>query len=90
MATLAMLRVLTILMLATCTVQADESAYRREDVEQVGEYTPSPFPEPPRLRAKNDSIIRPGGKLLIMQMTYGEFQAKIKRRDARIGYWLEW
>ena len=85
-----MLRALTILILATCTVQAEGSAYRREDVEQVGEYIPPPFPVPPRLRARDDSIIRPGGKLLIMQMTHGEFLARIRRSDVRVGYWLEW
>jgi hypothetical protein len=91
MATIAMmLRALTILILATIAVQAEESAYRREDVEQVGEYVPLPFPDPPKPRAKNDSIIRPGGKLLIMQMTHGEFLARIRRSDARVGYWLEW
>ncbi len=67
---------------------ASESAYRAEDVHQIGPRV-APMIETRDPAPRDQRLIR-SGRLLLKPLPQGDIMARVRRRDASIGYWLEW
>jgi hypothetical protein len=83
------MRLLTILLMLPAISWAGESSYRQEDVEQIGPYV-SPMLKIKESQLRDDRLIRSGGRVLLRPLPQGDVMARFRRRDASIGYWLEW
>jgi hypothetical protein len=77
------------IMLISQGALATESAYRHEDVEQIGPHV-APLVEIREPRPRDDRRIRSGGRVLLHPLPQGDIVARFRRKDASIGYQLEW
>lgn len=69
---------------------AQESSYRREDVEQVGPYVQPDLPITARQVQRNDQLLQPGGRVLLKQLPQGDVLLRARDRSPRVEYRVAW
>lgn len=83
------MRPLLILLASSTLCWAEGSSYRREDVEQLGARV-APMVEIRDPQPRDERRIRSGGRVLLKPLPQGDLMLRATRRDASVGYWLDW